>query len=103
MAAALKAARVQVAGEVHQERSCVHTRQHTACWAVCGWVLTVGAGMHTVVIIVGTVSAWASEFQRALVLGIERSLVVVREATSFREPISCNLLLDVPAYKMTKV
>ncbi|MGB1605975.1 MAG: hypothetical protein ACPIOQ_75300, partial [Promethearchaeia archaeon] len=52
MAAALKAARVQVAGEVHQERSCVYTRQHTACWAVCGWVLTVGAGMHTVVIIV---------------------------------------------------
>ena len=78
MAAALKAARVQVAGEVHQERSCVYTRQHTACWAVCGWVLTVGAGMHTVVIIVGTVSAWASEFQRALVRGIERSLAANR-------------------------
>ena len=36
--------------------------------------------MHTVVIIVGTVSAWASEFQRALVRGrgIERSLAANR-------------------------
>ena len=60
--------------------------------------------MHTVVIIVGTVSAWASEFQRALVrVKIVHSSASRREPTSFREQISCNLLLDVPACKMTKV
>ena len=63
--------------------------------------------MHTVVIIVGTVSAWASEFQRALVRGKivlhVHSSASRREPTSFREQISCNLLLDVPACKMTKV